>query len=258
MGAVARLAAACEAVLEDAGIASPVRSAAPQGAAAAVATSLTQPEATDEWGDIIEPLVEAATASPALDTPILAQPQPLVGNLPALFTVVSEAPTTRLRDVFYRAAMVELPGDCTTLGAALAVVVLTFLSLQLMSWRPRTGWVWLPGGGGGAAIGLCILAIAPRAFLPSSLLFLCAVSTSELFTLSEQSSGDHAIDPNCAPLLRGVTRWLPARLFATLASVIWLLAVLRVLLFQAPQRANNWSGSKPLYAAELQLLLAAW
>ena len=124
------------------------------------------------------------------------------GPLPALLAAASELPGG-IQAVFAKAVLGELPEDYVTLAAAAAVVLFTFLSLQLISWRPRTGWVWLPGGGGGAAIGLCILAIAPHAFLPSSLLFLCAVSTSELFTLSEHAHGAHAIDPLCgAPLER--------------------------------------------------------
>ena len=69
-------------------------------------------------------------------------------------------------EVLGKAALAELPEDLNTLSAGLVVVVLTFFALQLTPWRPRSGWVWLPGGGGGAAIGLFILSIAPRAFLP--------------------------------------------------------------------------------------------
>ena len=157
-----------------------------------------------------------------------------------------------------KAVWAELPDDQITLAAAVMVALLTFCALQLTEWRPRSGWVWLPGGGGGAALGLFAIAIAPQAVLPSGLCFWCAVSASELFTLSEHAAERHAIDPRTGMPIRLIVRWLPPRIFATLASSLWLAAVVRVLLAQPPVHPAAWAGSKALYALELQLLLAAW
>ena len=199
--------------------------------------------------------IDAAASAAAAPPPA---PPAGIGPFLSVITASVDSPSTAM-DVMWRAARAELPDDLYTLAAATLVVMLTFCALQLTSWRPRSGWVWLPGGGGGAAIGLLILAIAPRAFLPSSLLFLCAVSASELFTISEHADAQFAVDASCGGLrLRSAARWVPPRLFAALAAVVWLVAVMRVLLSHPPSHPAAWSGSKPLYAAEMQLLLAAW
>ena len=93
----------------------------------------------------------------------------------------SHAPPGGVLAVVSRFVCAELPSDGTTLGAALLVSLLTFVALQLTEWQPRSGWVWLPGGGAGASIGLFALAASPRAVLPASLLlFLCMVSAFEV------------------------------------------------------------------------------
>jgi hypothetical protein len=160
--------------------------------------------------------------------------------------------------VLWRAVLGELPEDLPTMAAALAVIALTFGALQLTEWRPRSGWVWLPGGGGGAALGLACLAIAPRAVVPSGMAFWCAVSASELFTLTEQPANLVVVDPLTGAPFRAFARWLPCRLLSALAGVLWLGAVMRVLLSTPPVLPTAWTGSKALYALELQLLLASW
>ena len=72
------------------------------------------------------------------------------------------------------------------------------------------------------------LRLAPQPVLLTGLCFWCAVSASELFTISEFSSKNFAIDPVTSGPLIAISRWLPPRIFGTLAGVVWVLAALRV------------------------------
>ena len=75
----------------------------------------------------------------------------------------------------FLAVLYHTPNELGTLLASFLVALCTYCALQLTDWRPRSSWVWLPGGGGGAALGLFALSAAPQPVLLTGLCFWCAV-----------------------------------------------------------------------------------